>query len=52
MMKERSRLFIWLRGVVITLALVAVLVPLLYLLLNSVKIEREFRSIPLRIILA
>ncbi len=50
MMKERSRVYIALRAVVIAIALVAVLVPFLYLFLNSVKIEREFRSIPLRII--
>jgi multiple sugar transport system permease protein len=50
MMKERSRLFVSLRAVVIAIALIAVLVPFLYLFLNSVKIEREFRSIPLRII--
>jgi len=36
--------------VVIAFALIAVLVPFLYLFLNSVKIEREFRAIPPRII--
>ena len=50
MMKERSRAYLAIRAVVIALALIAVLVPFLYLFLNSVKIEREFRAIPPRII--
>ncbi len=50
MMRERSRLFVSVRAIVLAIALIAVLVPFLYLFLNSVKIEREFRSIPLRII--
>jgi multiple sugar transport system permease protein len=50
MMKERSRIYVSVRAIVVAIALVAVLVPFLYLFLNSVKIEREFRSIPPRII--
>jgi len=50
MMKDRSRLYVAARAIIVAMALIAVLAPFLYLFLNSVKIEREFRSIPLRII--
>jgi multiple sugar transport system permease protein len=39
-----------LRFAIVTLAVVIVIVPFLYLFLNSIKIEREFRSIPARIL--
>jgi len=39
-----------LRFAIVTLAVVIVTVPFLYLFLNSIKIEREFRSIPARIL--
>jgi multiple sugar transport system permease protein len=48
--KERSGVFRILRAIVVTLALIAVVVPFLYLFLNSLKIEREFRAIPAVII--
>ncbi len=50
MRRERGRLFKTLRAVVVTVALLVVAVPFLYLFLNSVKIEREFRSIPPQIV--
>ena len=39
-----------LRFTIVTVAVLVVLVPFLYLLLNSIKIEREFRSVPARIV--
>jgi multiple sugar transport system permease protein len=48
--KRRISLYGTVRFAVVTAAVLIVLVPFLYLFLNSIKIEREFRAIPARII--
>jgi len=50
MRREHSVLYVASRAVVLTLALLAVIVPFLYLFSNSIKVEAEFRATPPRLI--